>query len=80
MFIILPCSQHALILVLEHMGNFGVILPPGCSHHGVSVHCMCGDVGLHVLGCQCTLYVCSNLKLLCNKVTSVSNMYAANPG
>ena len=26
----LPCSQRALILVLEHMGNFGVRLPPGC--------------------------------------------------
>ena len=41
MFIMLPCSQHALIVVLEHMGNFGVRLPPGCSHHGVSVHCLC---------------------------------------
>ena len=28
----LPCSQRALILVLEHVGNFGVRLPPGCSH------------------------------------------------
>ena len=31
----LPCSQHALILVLEHVGNFGVIAvawlqPPWC--------------------------------------------------
>ena len=25
MFIMLPCSQRALILVLEHVGNFGVI-------------------------------------------------------
>ena len=32
----LPCSQRALILVLEHVGNFGVRLPPGC----VSVHCV----------------------------------------
>ena len=24
-----PCSQHALILVLEHVGNFGVRLHPG---------------------------------------------------
>ena len=30
MFIMLPCSQRALILVLEHVGNFGV-----------SVHCLC---------------------------------------
>ena len=29
---------------------------------------------------QCTLYVCSNFKPLCYKVTSASNMYAANPG
>ena len=35
------CSQRALILVLEHMGNFGVRLPPGWSRHGVSVHCLC---------------------------------------
>ena len=26
----LPCSQRALILVLERMGNFGIRLPPGC--------------------------------------------------
>ena len=25
MFIMLPCSQRALILVLEHVGNFGMI-------------------------------------------------------
>ena len=30
-----------LDLLLEHMGNFGVRLPPGCSRHGVSVHCLC---------------------------------------
>ena len=30
MFIMLSCSQRAMILVLEHMGNFGVGLPPGC--------------------------------------------------
>ena len=29
MFIMLSCSQCALILVLEHVGNFGVRLPPG---------------------------------------------------
>ena len=40
----LPCSQRALILVLDHVGNFGVRLPrPGCSH-GVSVQCMCGQI------------------------------------
>ena len=44
MFIMLPCSQRALILVLEHVGNFGVRLPPGCSRHGVSVHCMCVQI------------------------------------
>ena len=30
MFIMLPCSQRALILVLEYVGNFGIRLPPGC--------------------------------------------------
>ena len=40
----LPCSQRALILVLEHVGNFGVRLPPGCSRHGVSVHCLCVQI------------------------------------
>ena len=36
MSIMLPCSQRALILVLKHVGNFGVRLPPGCSRYGVS--------------------------------------------
>ena len=40
----LPCSQRALILVLEHVGNFGVRLPPGCSRRGVSVHCLCVQI------------------------------------
>ena len=44
MFIMLPCSQRAFILVLEHVGNFGVRLPPGCSRHGVSVHCLCVQI------------------------------------
>ena len=44
MFIMLLCSQRALILVLEHMGDFGVRLPPGCSRHGVSVHYMCVQI------------------------------------
>ena len=34
----------ALIVVLEHMGNFSVRLPPGCSHHGISIHCMCVQI------------------------------------
>ena len=29
---------------------------------------------------QCTLFVCSNFKPLCHKMTSASKMYAANPG
>ena len=29
---------------------------------------------------QCTLFVCSNFKLLCLKMTSASKMYAANLG
>ena len=41
MFIILPCSQRALILVLEHVSNFGVRFSPGCSRHGISGHCLC---------------------------------------
>ena len=44
MFIMLPYSQRALILVLEHVGNFGVRLPPGCSRHGISVHCLCVQI------------------------------------
>ena len=63
MFIMLPCSQRALILVLEHMGNFGVRLPPGCSCYGVS-----------------RLFVRSNVKPLCHRMTGVSKMYAANLG
>ena len=61
----LPCSQRALILVLEYVGNFGVteiaawLQPPWR---------------------QCTLFVRSNVKLLCHKMTSASNMYATNPG
>ena len=59
----LPCSQRALILVLEHVGNFGVIATDWLQPWR-----------------QCTLLVCSNLKLLCHKMTSASIMYAANPG
>ena len=44
MFIMLPCSQRALILVLEHVGNFSVRLPPACSHHGISVRCSCVQI------------------------------------
>ena len=60
MFIMLSCSQRALILVFEHVGNFGVRLPPGCSRYG--------------------LFVRSNVKPLCHRMTSVSKMYAANLG
>ena len=56
-------SQSALILVLEHVGNFGIRLPPGCSRHGVS-----------------TLFVRSNVKPLCHRMTGISKMYAANLG
>jgi len=55
----LPNSQRTLILVLEHMGNFGVRLPPGCSRHGVSVHCLCVQM------------LC---KPLCHRMTGVSKM------
>ena len=41
MFIMLSCSQRALILVLEHVGNFGVRLPPGCSRYGVRLRWLC---------------------------------------
>jgi len=44
MFIMLPCSQHVLILVLEHMGNFSIRLQPGCSCHCVRVHCLCVQI------------------------------------
>ena len=60
----LPCSQRALILVLEHVGNFGVFTA----------------AWLQPPWRQCTLYVCSYLKLLCHKTTGVSKMYAANLG
>ena len=60
----LPCSQRALILVLEHVGKFGIRF----------------GAWLQPLWRQCTLFMCSNIKLLCHKVASVSNMYAANPG
>ena len=64
MFIMLPCSQRALILVLEHVGNFGVRLPPGCSRYGVRV----------------TLFVRSNVKPLCHRMTGIFKMYVANLG
>ena len=28
----------------QHMRNFGVRVPPGCSRRGVSVHCMCVQI------------------------------------
>ena len=54
----LPCSQRALILVLEHVSNFGVRLQTPWR--------------------QCTLFVRSNIKSLCHRMTGVSKMYAAN--
>ena len=59
LFKVLKVVRCALIWVLEHVGNFGVRLPPWR---------------------QCTLFVCSNFKLLCHKMTSASKMYTANPG
>ena len=50
MFIMLSCSQRALILVLEYVGNFGVRLPPGCSRCGVRVLCLC----VHILNLYAT--------------------------
>ena len=60
----LPCSQRALILVLEHVGNTEFrrqvaawLQPPRR---------------------QCTLFQWrSNVKHLCHKMTSASKMYAA---
>ena len=60
----LPCSQRALNLVLEYVGNFGVI----------------AAAWLQPPWRQCTLFVRSNVKLLCHRMTGVSKMYAANPG
>ena len=48
MFIMLSCSQRALILVLEYVGNFGVRLPPGSSRCGVP--CLC----VHILNLYAT--------------------------
>ena len=64
MFIMLSCSQRAFFLVLEHVGNFGVRLLSG----------------LQPLWHQSTLFVRSNVKPLCHKMTSASKMYAANLG
>ena len=65
MFIMLPCSQRALILVLEHMGNF--------FWHQIAT---C----LQPPWRQCTLFVRSlSVKPLFCEVTSASKMYAANP-
>ena len=50
MFIMLSCSQCALIFALEHVGNFAVRLPPGCSRYGVRVPCLC----VHILNLYAT--------------------------
>ena len=68
----LPCSQRTLILVLEHMGNFGVRLPPGCSRYGITPTERTNKV--------LTLFVRSNIKPLCHRMTGVSKIYAANHG
>ena len=60
----LSCSQLALILVLEYVGNFGVRFV----------------AWLQPLWRQSTLFVRSNVKPLCHRMTGVSKMYAANPG
>ena len=65
MFIVLPCSQRALILDLEHVGNFGRQIAPACRPPWR----------------QCTLLCRVQIfKLLCHKMTVLSIMYAANPG
>ena len=60
----LSCSQRALILVLEHVGNFGVI----------------AAAWLQPPWRQCTLFVRSNVTPLCHRMTGISKMHAANPG
>ena len=70
MFIMLSCSQRALILVLEYVGNFGIRLPPGCvkplCHRmtGVSKKCMqLTLVSWYVTGtlcCHCWMFSLSD--------------------
>ena len=71
MFIMLPCSQCALILVLEHMGNFSIRLPPVCSHHGISVHCMCVQILSFYATRWPELPLCIQLILVCSYVASM---------
>ena len=78
MFIMLPCSQRALILVLEHMGNFGVRLPPGCSCHGVSVHCLCVQMLSFYTARWPVLPICMQLTLVSWYVASM--LYVATVG
>ena len=52
MFIMLSCSQRALILVLEYVGNFGARLPPGCSRYGVRLPWLCLCCILYMLICM----------------------------
>ena len=63
MLITLPCSQRTLILVLEHVGNFGVI----------------AAAWLQPPWRQCTLFVRLNVKPLCHKMTSAPIVYTTNP-
>ena len=89
MFIILSCSQCALILVLEYMGNSGIRLPPGCRSCGVRVPCLCGIrmLSLYATGwpvfpkcMQLTLvswYVASMLCCHCGPFVSVAVQISA---
>ena len=61
----LPRSQRALILVLDHMGNFGVRSPPGCSRYGISVQCAFKCYAFMPQGDQCFQNV---WKLVCYAV------------
>ena len=60
MFIMLPCSQRALILVFEHVGNFGIRLPPGCVKH--LCHRMTGVTKMlaSMLCCHCWMFSLSD--------------------
>ena len=58
----LPCSQRALVLVLEHVGNFGVL------EH-------VGNFGLVAAAMASVYSARSNVKPLCHRMTGVSKMF-----
>ena len=61
MFIMLLCSQRALFLVLECVGNFGIRLPPGCVKP--LCHRMTGVSKMYVtsmLCCHCWMFSLSD--------------------